>query len=146
MQITTKKHYHQNGIWSYHWRMRFLARFVKNTYWKYLTALYYPQERFQTFPQKNCLTFVEVPILLLTSSVRVRFGFGDFSSGSGSVRPNQKILVRSTTTQWMTERRSSRFLGWLHHCYLLGVTKLFFPKASKRASHFHYLADAFTWP
>ena len=48
-------------------------------------------------PAKNCFTFVKVPILLLTGSVRVRFGFGDFSSGSGSVRPNQKILVRSTT-------------------------------------------------
>ena len=49
-------------------------------------------------PAKNCLTFVKVPIILLTGSVRVRFGFGDFSSGS--VRPNPKILVRSTTTRY----------------------------------------------
>ena len=32
-------------------------------------------------PAKNCFTFVKVPILLITGSVRVRFGFG-----SGSVR------------------------------------------------------------
>ena len=51
-------------------------------------------------PAKNCLTFVKVPIILLTGSVR--FGFGDFSSGSGSVRPNQKILVRSTTNFYRT--------------------------------------------
>ena len=34
-------------------------------------------------PTKKFFAFVKVPILLLTSSVRVRFGFGDFSSGSG---------------------------------------------------------------
>ena len=33
---------------------------------------------------KNCFAYIKVQILLLTSS--------------GSVRPNQKILVRSTTT------------------------------------------------
>ena len=53
--------------------------------------------------RQNFFTFVKVPILLLIGSVRVRFEFGDFSSGSGSAWPNQKILVRSTTTfqRWL---------------------------------------------
>ena len=51
-------------------------------------------------PTKKIFAFVKVQILLLTNSVRVRFGFGEFSSGSGSVRPNQKNMVRSTTTRY----------------------------------------------
>ena len=66
------------------------------------TSLYLISHNFASFSEhwfsKNRFLGWKRSILLLKSSVGVRFGFGGKSLGSGSVRQIPKVRVRSVTT------------------------------------------------